>query len=431
MKVQGYRKSLVSPIYFVLGFNLFTIVIFITAPYDWSRSDPNVTVLYLLLNMAFIYAGYRLGSGAGSRRNIKLNVPFKIPNAKITSFLFIFYSLTFLIKYAYLTRFPFYDIKGMISYLSLGFFDPQLAYNLSVYDSRSFTVSWILFTFISIFNQLFFIFGFISWKSLKPFLRILLIFFVSIEVFYWLGRATAFGIISLITTLVLCIISQRKSIKISFRSMVGIIVVFAFSILFFGSLKQGRSGTVNLNLQNFDQGNASVLYNHYVLGFIPDDLTITYMYSVSYLAQGYYHLGLAMKNAPFSSTFMLGNNPALISIADNVGIHLWDRTYIHWLQVNCGIDEMAKWHSAYLWFANDVSFLGVPFILFIIAYFSGYARAFALKHNDLMSKVVFVLTMSVLLYLFANNTFLYQYFYSFTFVVSIWYFTRVRYIHLE
>ena len=89
----------------------------------------------------------------------------------------------------------------MINRLLLGIYDPQLGYSLSLDKSHPFTVSWSLYFFIAIIDQVFFIVGFIKWKTMNRFKKCLFIFFLLIEIFYWMGRGTNFGVISLITTL--------------------------------------------------------------------------------------------------------------------------------------------------------------------------------------------------------------------------------------
>jgi hypothetical protein len=142
---------------------------------------------------------------------------------------------------------------------------------------------------------------------------------------------------------------------------------------------------------------------------------------VSYLAQGYYHTCFAF-DLDFRTTGLLGNNPVLISIARAVGIDVWPDTYMHRLH-RLGIDEYGVWHSAYTWFASDVSFYGVPVLLFFVGYGFGFSWVRGM-HGDFLSRLVFIMFGNMLLFLFANNTYLSSVFCAFIVFVPFWAVTR-------
>jgi len=414
------------PIIVILSANLFTLFAFLVAPYDWSKGNPALVSIYLIMNYLFIYFGYRKGIIKGSRKiNIKSQFLFNVTDRQIFLF-FLFYLFTFLVKYAYLLRFEFYDIFGMVSYLMVGIVDPQLGYNMSVLDTRPYTVSWSIFVFTSIINQMFFIYGFLVWKQLIKLLKIVFIIFLFIEIFYWFGRGTGFGIISIISNFIAVYFANNKISSINIKGLVRLMLVVFLAINIFGFLKNKRAGGDIDDLQVFDTVGSSVIEDHYIFNYIPDSFVQTYMHSTAYLSQGYFHLGLAMNsNITFTSTYFLGNNPATLNFANILGFDLWDRTYIRKLYMVEGIDDVGKWHSAYLWFANDVSFFGVPFVLFFMSYILGISFVYIINFNDLMSKILFVMLFNMFLYLFSNNTYLYQLFYSFSFISFFWILSRL------
>jgi hypothetical protein len=159
-----------------------------------------------------------------------------------------------------------------------------------------------------------------------------------------------------------------------------------------------------------------------MLAIIPRSLQPTYINVLWYLGGGSYHASFAL-DLDFKPTLFVGSNPSLIGLAAIFGIDVWNDTYMHRLQVARGIDELGVWHSAYTWYANDVSFAGVPFVLFGMAYLFGFSWGRSLQ-DDFLSKIVFVILGNTLLFLFANNTYLAAVFYSFMFVLPFWLFTR-------
>jgi hypothetical protein len=142
-----------------------------------------------------------------------------------------------------------------------------------------------------------------------------------------------------------------------------------------------------------------------------------------YFGGGYYHASFAL-DLDFRPTLFLGSNPALIGLAAIFGIDVWNDTYMHRLQTTRGIDELGVWHTAYLWYANDVSFVGVPLLLLGMAYLFGFSWARAAQ-GDFLSGIVFVMVGNMLLFLFANNTYLSSVFYSFMVLLPFWLLTRV------
>ena len=136
-------------------------------------------------------------------------------------------------------------------------------------------------------------------------------------------------------------------------------------------------------------------------------------------------MGLAFNSTKeFTSTYFFGNNPATINIARTFGVELWERTFMYKLLMEEGVDDYAKWHSAYLWYANDVSLYGVPFFLLVLSFIFGHSYKEVFYSNDFISKLISVIIFNMLFYLFSNNTYLYHHFYSLTILLLIWFFTR-------
>lgn len=415
-------KHLNIPLYLVLGFNVFTIIVFLISPYNWMKVSPAYVVIYILINLLFLSRGYL--KGIKKHVTLNKNAPLKNITGKLTLSVFIFYTVTFLIKYAYLLRYSIFDIKGMFNHLLIGFYDPRLGYYLTLEDTRSFTVSWSLYTLISIINQSFFIYGFLTWRQLKTKTKTVFVFYLFIELFYWYGRGTVFGIVLISTTLLISIFLSKKITKINFKAIIMLLFLFMITVGAFGFIKNKRAGGDVIDLQEFNLEMANIDENHFIFDIIPESLIQTYMHANSYFTQGYYHLGLAF-NIDFSSTYFLGNNPTIISLSKLFGVDLWENTYMSKLSKKEGVSDVGSWHSAYLWFANDVSLFGVPFILYLLGFFTGYSYKLAVVYNDLISSILFVMLINIQFFLFANNTFLAQYYYSFIVLFIFWLFSRI------
>lgn len=418
------------PITIIVGFNLFTLFIFFTAPIQWKTENLAILALFVLFCQLSIFVGYKIGYKKGIVKSESHTTNRKILyelSDKIFNFIFIFYSLTFLIKYAYLLKFKLFDIKGMLLFLMIGIADPHLAYSLTVDTIRPTTIPWTLYFLTSIINQIFFIIGFVSWKNYSQWKKRMFIFFLFVEIFFWAGRATNSGIIFIITTFLLSQLYRMDFDKSKFSTKIKplfiILASLIISISAFSYTMNNRKGSSTLNYQSFNLGNSTVDEYSNVFSFIPKPLQDTYMYVVYYLTQGYYHTSLAF-DLDFQPTYFLGNNPATISLAEILGINVWKDTYVYRLN-KLGVDPLVQWHSAYLWYASDVSFWGVPVLLFILGYLFGLCWGLSFN-NDLLSRIIFIIIGNMLLYLFANNSYLSSVFYSFMFILPLWYFTRIK-----
>lgn len=418
------------PLTIIIGFNLFTLLIFYTAPIRWVTNNLLLFFIFSLTCQLMIILGYKFGYRKSFRTKVIDAVLYSFSQKRL-NFIFYFYSLTFLIKYAYLLKFSVFDIGGMFNFLSIGVADPRLGYMLSI-SERPATISWGVFFLISIINQIFFIAGYLKWGAMSRGQKSLFIFFLCVEVFFWMGRGTNFGIISLVTTLAFASIFKFQFEKLNFKKAIRlysiILLLLIGSIYIFTYNMNNRRNNVKLDFQSFNLGLSKVNESDNIFKIIPSDLHVTYLYMVSYLTQGYYHTSLAF-DLPFKSTYMLGNNPAIISLGDALNLDLWKDTYMYRLK-DFGVDPLISWHSAYTWYASDVSFLGVPFIMFFLGYFLGFSWSLSLNKNDFLSKLVFIILANMLLYLFANNTYLASVFYSFMFILPLWFFTRVKRIKL-
>lgn len=415
------------PLTIIIGFNLFTLLVFFTAPVKWETDNLFLFLIFSLFCQIMIVMGYNRGYRKYKNADVSNSILFNLTDKRL-NLIFLFYLFTILIQYAYILKFNWLDIKGMVDFLMIGIADPQIGYALSIDTLRPHTIHWTVYFFISIINQVFFIIGFLKWNDLSRIKKYLFIFFVLIELFFWLGRGTNFGIICMITTFAFSSLDKLRSFKSKLKQTIiysfFVLLLFFVSISVFTSNMKSRAGNNESDLKEFSFGFSEVNESHYMLTIIPQKLHSSYMYIVSYLSQGYYHTCLAF-DLNFKSTYFLGNNPSLIELARLIHIDVWEDTYIYRLR-NKGVDPLINWHSSYVWFASDFSFFGVPLLIYFIGFFYGVSWAYSLNNYDFLSKILFIIFGNMLLYLFANNTYLSNIFYSYIFLLPIWYFTRVK-----
>lgn len=412
------------PFYILIWFNIFTIALYAIQPFILNNGNFVYTLLYLLSNILALYLGIKKGlsSHLFSTKNVKL-YSF---NPRLFNAVFFFYCLTFLIKYSYDLFCPLYDVNAIVNRIVVGLYDPKLGYSLKGIRQ----VPWTLYFFVSIIDNIFFVYGMLSWKDMKSLYKYIFVLLCVFEILFWFGKGTNFGVMIMISSVLFSFLVTNRNIgKIRFKRMIlyglGVSVLFFAAIAVFQHNMEARSGG-DFNAVNTDLlavTNGSVNYDSVLLKVLPPELTTLYLYIASYLTQGYYSLSYSF-DCHFHWCYGLGNTPALMSFADLLGINVEPRIYQTQMYEMFQIEPYASWHSFYLWIANDVSLLGVPFVVFFIGRFVSTSFRLFKEKQDFLSGVVFIILANIILLFFANNNYLSSVFYSFMFIFPYWLFTR-------
>ena len=408
----------------ILGFNIFTIILYLFPPIIKQHHNEVLVIIYLTSSILLIFLGFKFGRLHASNKMISPKKWFFYWSEKKMNILLFIYIITFLLKYSYNMGLSPFDINGMVSRLLIGIAEPNIGYALARNRGIS-PVPWSVYFIISVLIQFFFIIGFCAWRNLRYYQKVILIIFVLLELFFWMGTATAFGIICIITNILIVFLMIQKK-RNSKRNIIVITFLFSIAIVFFSYNIIGRTGkgSADTALSTIEMQN-SLNKEQSILKYLPESTWSTYYYIYSYTCQGYEHLGLAMNLEP-TWTYFVGNNPHLMSLSNFLtGYDPMEDSYMKKLETNYRIDSYMVWHSQYLWWANDFSIIGALIVVFFISYFGAYSLYLYLKTGDFLSQVVSVVFLNLLLFLFANTTYLTYHFYSFMLIFPFWLFTRV------
>lgn len=409
------NKSDFLPIFVLGGFNFLTLMLYLISPFNYVYGDFTLSVIYVFINIIFLFFGYVLAQILFQAKSYKKYYLYNFGSElEIFKILLTFFSATFLIRYAYLLHYQFYDISGMLGDIFVGILDPKVGYLSTVNNTRPFTVPWSVYAFVTIFHSLFFITGALVWKKLNSLYKILFLFFVFIEMIYWYSRGTNFGIISLIIVFFLAYLLNVK--KINFKFIFNILIIAFIILVVFSVIMSVRMEGV-VDLSSYEIYLTTINYNSVFLNLCPDYLKPSVLSIFSYLTQGYYFLSFGFEQS-FSFTYFLGSNVSLISIASLIGIDIEKSTYVFKLS-EYGIDPTVQWHSAYLWLASDLTFYFVPFYIFLLGFGLSFSWIMATRSDDYLFKVLFIILGGYILFLFANTNFIASYFYIFIFAIFL------------
>lgn len=138
---------------------------------------------------------------------------------------------------------------------------------------------------------------------------------------------------------------------------------------------------------------------------VPEDMRSSILGFSSYLTQGLEHLDWAL-GMDFQWCYGLGSSKYLANFLQKMGVdadEIEKRTYEYRISQKEGVKNGQYWYSAYVAFANDVTFFFVPMLIFIFAIMWGHYWKLCLNSNDLTCFPIFVLLGICFFYLNANN----------------------------
>lgn len=410
----------------LIYFNLFTVILYSFSPMRSAAPDNHwVSLAYILMCILLWGVGFKSGvKKCDSAVGVKTGFGSSVSERTI-SFLFFFYIFTLLPKYAFELGCGVFDIGGMVRRVSVGLADPGLGYLMS---GGSQPYSWSLYFLISIIDDIFIIIGVVSWTRLRRWMKYIFVLLCVAEALKWFGRGTNFGVVMMLSTILLAYLSQRTSLinrrQFYHYFLLGLFM-FLFALLVFRHNMEGRSGGdfADVDYSIFDM-NPDSSVNNGIMDILPYDWAVLYSFIVMYLTGGYTNFECIFDCEP-SWCLFLGSNPSKANLADFVlSVDVEQMNYPTQIFARFGIDQYVNWHSCYTWLANDFSLIGVPLIVFLIGKFAGFSLMMYRRNRDLLSGVIFIIFANMCVFFFANNNYISSIFYSFMFVFPIWIFSR-------
>lgn len=124
---------------------------------------------------------------------------------------------------------------------------------------------------------------------------------------------------------------------------------------------------------------------------------------INYVTHGYEGLGQCLQ-LPFVWTYGIGHSRALMEYADQyLGWDwIWDRHYLWRNYLVTGRHPLMYWPTALVWIASDVTFWGVPLVIFLIGRFFGKIWKEFLLCGNPITLALFIRLVILVLFLPAN-----------------------------
>lgn len=411
---------------------IFTIILFAFGPIVFDVSQPFLLYGYMSIYLFSIFSGYIIGIILASRiATRKIATVSEVTKHKLLFFLFIFgailaSSITLHLSSVYDMLRPKFWWDTVVSSL----LDLQGRYVLKMEVARigqsNKMVNVILFIFAPfkiLFISLFIAFwSKIHWPSKT--VGIIVIFIVYLLPALNTGTNKPFFdlfIFTIVSLVALKIIDKQKRNRSAARNRIIIFVIsliLSVSAFVFFSMNMEARGGQSVYIESTSPKGDIRVRPEFRYG--RSRTTEAYVWFVSYLVQGYYGLSLSLQQ-DFTSTYGVGSSIFLTrQVKDILGINLFSRTYQ--AKISPVWDENAQWHSFYSYIANDVGFLGVTIVCFILGAFLALVWYTFILQSNFWSYLLLPLLALLVIFIPANNQvfgFL-ESFSSFFFVLIIW-----------
>lgn len=403
------RKTFFAPRNLLFSYLLLTVIMFSISPWEWPLENPLLFYFFNIFFLLAFYGGYNLGY-----RKYKLKEKSKFINLKKYISISLIVSLLFIYpKFLFKLKVPFIGLGELFNSIIIGFVSPATAYAAKHQSDYSefLTLSnpLVLFYIISLPLQYFVVpLGVFYWKQLNAWQKASYFTIVLTDVLSYIAIGTNKGIFDYIILVPLMLVAANPSIfnykfysKKFLKFFALAFIVLSLGIFYF---VEGNKGRKKDNFEYDYAINKGVNKDATVLVLLPNSLQDPYIALDSYITQGYYAMGLAI-NLDTQFTYGLGHNSFFTILGEKIvgGGVIQKKTYQARLEKKEGYNSMTRWHSFYVWMANDFTFFGVILIVFFIGYFLSQVWIDILGLQNPFAIILLPLFFTMILYFPANN----------------------------
>lgn len=402
------NKSLYNkPINIAVLYSIFTLTLYIGGPYAFPSHNRLLLVIFVLITNMAMYIGFK----NGANHNYTTKRAYKRVNVdkllKVTFVIALIISIPKFIIYTGFYDNPIGRIIKSIILFSTGNSDVIYAARQDLGNAigiwRYINYAVVLFGPI---HWMYTPLSMFFWKRLSFFMKCGTLFIWLIYVTQYICTGTNVGLFEFFISLFIVKIlrnlynsnnipkvKKTNSYNLILIVVLGVILLFAFNFV--------MSSRIGDSTSSCPIGRQRALLNHASIfwEYVPMSIQRVFMYVTRYVCAPYYALERAF-DLPFTSTYGIGYSWFLL---DNYPVDFWPDTYMMKLEAAIGYKHWTYWHTSYLWFANDVSFFGVPIIFFFLFKLFGKCWALFLQSKNMCAFLLFMLFVKMVFFISANN----------------------------
>ncbi len=395
-----------------------TVFMFFFGPITWKVKNPGIILFYLILYNVALGFGYWIGirrvRTKEENKPVSCHNLSKTGSQRITQLLVlgIFFDILMIIRMANTL-----NISEILSKMINGLVAPAMQYSIyfqeatagNLYGGSIFSLFITLGAPICVAGIILAVF---FYKDLSASSKVACWILVTLHFGSKLISSANEGIFDLAIYIGVSVYmrainenltSKRGNISKKWRMLLVIvlgIILVGIALTYFKNNIMGRT------LGNFTFGTLGENYydpNSGINKYIPEPLFIVFVYLIAYLCQGYYGFSLSTL-VDWVPMFGMGFSSFLRrNVSDILGVDLFELSYQKRIESVANWGGLKNFHSAYTFWANDVTRFGVIFVMFFIGYkFSSYYHDCVVKCK-MTSIVMMPLMVTLILYLPMNN----------------------------
>ena len=438
-------KEYQLPIKILCIYLIFTLVLYAIGPLDWVTYYP---LLFWFLQFIYIVAVYLGWQTCITRTYMRDYEWDRVDDQRVLRRINPLIKVAFFVELINMFRkfmFSSFDFSGLIDRVFYGLTNMGASYNLyqeeTAISSGSSIVGGSLFT---TFNYLWDFIGYLIillaiyyYKQLSKISKLFLIATCTVVILSYISIGTNIGVFRMILSLLifagLRILRGEKRIdREKWRRrkkwiVLAIVVSIVLCTVLFDFIMKSRSGILLWNSSSYNIGGIGLRRDSILLRFLPESWGMLLTAAASYLTQGYYGFSLCLR-VPWNPTFGFGHSMAVEKILkEYVTDWAYVNTYQHRIQ-DFGWHEDIQWHTAYTWFANDFSFVGVIIVMVVFGVLFAMAYKDVINTNNPYAYIIFYFFVLEAFFIPCNNQLFQSTYVFFSFITCLicWLGTRGR-----
>lgn len=409
MRNRLSAKIVFFPIYFLLGFLVFSEVLYFIGPIDYAAKGKLLLFVYLVLLNLALFKGYEHGVVVKfkerKRNRIRVSKRVRFFPLQMVRFIILAAIIVYVLRYIF--ELHIYSPSSFVNKILFAVLNSGDVYKDKL-DASSPTMITYVFMVLSPIPFLAQTLGLCYWKRLTRTFKWLLVLIFFLEICSWLASGTRKGILDVLLIIGAMLLVLDPEVLVDKKKLrkfrIAILSGAGVFVLYFVISNLSRYGIAASDYSSFNLDSVRPFYQKcFPLAF---NLVLTNL--AGYLCQGYYALSLALNDffsqGVFCFTYGMGSSWFDINVSENLfHIDPLPYTYQGYLATRYGIDEMVQWHTLYLWLANDFTFFGTPLVIYGFGYLTSNAWCDALSHRNKYAAPMFALCVLMIVYAFANN----------------------------
>ena len=408
--IQKFRNTLKTdylPLILFQTYLIITLLLFYFGPLEYELQNPIKTIFFLITyQVVFGFGFHQIRKKYRERYgNVSIIENDDFHSSRVDKTIVLSLLIAMFVSYISLASFSFtLNPITIVMDIFAGIRNPSMAYAMNTAIETQFISSRyinIVLMLLSILSYYAYAMGAYHFNETKWYIRVLVALAFAMEISTGLIRGTNISIFRMVVVVAVISILKMFTSDIKFnvsrKKMIYIALAFIAFITYFVIGTSSRMALTEIPDEIF---RLKVDKDNLIMRNLPEILKMPYIMISFYLSQGYHAFSMTF-NYNFHTTFGFGNGWFLLNNFDPMfSFPFFARTYIakmryHW-------SPTINWHSAYTWFANDVSVFGVVVIMYLLGdlLFRVIYRA---KQRDKIAVTILPLLILMLLFIPANN----------------------------